>query len=88
MNTYKHCQSCGMPPKRDPKGGGTEADGSRSSMYCSHCYGDGKFTLPDYTAAQMQELVRGKLVEMGFPRFLCGFFTKGIPRLARWSGAR
>ena len=88
MKTYKHCQSCGMPLKRDKPGGGTEADGSRSPMYCSHCYVDGKFTLPDFTAAQMQELVRGKLIEMGFPKFLCSFFTKGIPRLERWSGAR
>lgn len=27
MKTYKNCQSCGMPMKSDPKGGGTNADG-------------------------------------------------------------
>ena len=87
MSTYKNCQSCGMPLKRDEKGGGTEADGRRNVKFCSHCYVDGKFTLPALTAPQMQERVRGKMVEMGFPKFLTGFFTRGIPKLERWSGA-
>jgi hypothetical protein len=88
MSTYKNCQSCGMPLKRDEKGGGTEADGSRSAKFCSHCYVAGEFTRPDITAGQMQELVREKIVGMGFPKFLAGFFTRGIPRLERWSAAR
>ena len=81
---YKNCQSCGMPLKRDEKGGGTNADGTKSKMYCSHCYEKGKFTMPDMTVPQMQERVKGKLKEMGFPGFLAGFFTKGIPKLERW----
>jgi len=82
--TYKFCQSCGMPMKKDDKGGGTETDGSKSLKYCSHCYESGKFTLPDITAKGMQELVKGKMKEMGFPGFLTGFFTYGIPKLERW----
>jgi hypothetical protein len=31
-----YCQSCGMPLSKDEKGGGTEADGRKSSQYCSH----------------------------------------------------
>jgi hypothetical protein len=81
---YKNCQSCGMPLKNDEKGGGTEADGSRSNMYCSHCYQDGKFYRPDMTAAEMQQLVKGKLKEMGFPGIVAWFFTTNIPRLKRW----
>lgn len=88
MKTYNNCQSCGMPIKRDEQGGGTEADGTRTTRFCSHCYADGKFKQPDMTVAQMQELVRGKMIEMGFPKFLCGFFTKGIPKLERWQAAR
>ena len=84
MNTYKNCQSCGMPLEKDPKGGGSEADGSTSSKFCSHCYENGAFKQPDITAAQMQGFVRGKLTEMGFPGFIAGFFTKGIPKLERW----
>jgi len=82
--TYKNCQSCGMPLKKDPKGGGTEADGKKSTMYCSRCYERGKFTRPDMTAGEMQTLVKGKLKEMGFPGLLAGFFAMGIPKLERW----
>lgn len=73
-----------MPMKRDEQGGGTNADGSKSLMYCSKCYQNGAFTLPDFTVQQMQELVKGKLREMGFPGFIAGFFTRGIPKLERW----
>jgi hypothetical protein len=81
---FKNCQSCGMPLKKDEKGGGTNADGSKNNMYCSHCYENGKFTMPDITVDQMKALVKGKLKEFGFPSFLAGFFTKGIPNLERW----
>lgn len=80
----KNCQSCGMPLKRDEKGGGTNADGSRSTIYCSHCYQQGRFTIPDMTREQMRQRVKGKLKEFRFPGFLAGFFTRGIPRLERW----
>lgn len=81
---FKFCQSCGMPMKKDEQGGGTNADGSKSLKYCSHCYQDGKYTRPDYTAQQMQALVKGKMKEMGFPGFLAVLFTFGIPKLERW----
>ncbi|MFN7967340.1 MAG: zinc ribbon domain-containing protein [Acidobacteriota bacterium] len=82
---YKDCQSCGMPLRRDEKGGGTEVDGTKSSMYCSHCYEAGRFTLPDVTVSQMQERVKGKIKEAGFPGFLAGLFTRKIPKLERWN---
>jgi hypothetical protein len=81
---YKFCQSCGMPLKKDENGGGSNADGSKSIMYCSRCYMGGKFTRPDITVNQMQELVKGKMKEMGIPGFLTSFFIYGIPRLERW----
>ena len=82
--TYKNCQSCGMPMKKDVHGGGTNADGTKSKMYCSKCFENGKFKNPDMTVGQMQVLVKGKLKEMGFPGFIAGWFTKGIPKLERW----
>jgi hypothetical protein len=82
--SYKNCQSCGMPLKKDDKGGGTNADGSSSKMYCSHCYVNGQFTQPSITAKEMQELVKGKLKEMKFPGFIAWFFASNIPRLERW----
>ncbi len=73
-----------MPLSKDPKRGGSEADGSKSVMYCSHCYEKGKFVLPDITMEQMKDRVKGKLKEMGLPGFLTGFFTRGVPKLERW----
>lgn len=81
---YKFCQSCGMPLKKDEKGGGTNTDGTKSLMYCSRCYIAGNFTRLDFTAKQIQELVKGKMKEMGIPGFLTLFFTSGIPKLERW----
>ena len=82
--TYKVCQSCAMPLKQDPQKGGTEADGTKSAMYCSYCYRDGKFTDDFTTAGEMQEFCKHKLMEMKFPKIIVWFFTRGIPKLERW----
>ena len=82
--SYKNCQSCGMPFSKDPQGGGANTDGSKSATYCSHCFAGGRFTMPDFTASQMQDFVKGKLKQMGFPGFVAGLFTRKIPKLARW----
>lgn len=75
-----------MPIKKDPKKGGTNSDGSKSSMYCSLCYANGEFLNPEIDSVEkMQAFVKEKLKSMGFPGFLAGIFTKGIPRLKRWS---
>ena len=83
-HAYKNCQSCGMPLSKDESGGGTESDGTKSKKYCSHCYQDGTFTLPNLTLQEMQERVKIKLKEFGFPGFLAGIFTRKIPKLERW----
>ena len=81
------CQSCGMPLSRDAKGGGTEADHTLSQEFCSHCYADGKFTLPGISVDDMISRVQGKMKEMHIPGFLARRFTKDIPRLKRWATA-
>jgi hypothetical protein len=81
---YKNCQSCGMPMKKSPNGGGTNADGSISAKYCAYCYENGAFINPDWSAQQMQAFVKDKLKEMGLPGFLAGWYSKGIPKLERW----
>ncbi|PGH40048.1 MAG: hypothetical protein CRN43_05410 [Candidatus Nephrothrix sp. EaCA] len=85
MKKYSHCQSCGMPFRKDPAGGGTHADGSLSVMYCSHCYENGKFTWPDISRTEMQARVKAKMKGLGFPCFIAVFFAKRIPKLARWN---
>ena len=74
-----------MPLSKDELGGGTEADGSRSTEYCCHCYPSGQFTQPALTAAEMVASVRHKLQSTGLPRFLARSMTKGIPYLRRWT---
>ncbi|MEP2530574.1 zinc ribbon domain-containing protein [Shimia sp.] len=78
------CQSCGMPLSQDPAGGGTEADGSKSTTYCSYCYDNGAFLMPEISAQGMQVFCKNKLIEMGQPRNLAWLYTRGIPRLKRW----
>ena len=80
----KHCQSCGMPLKKDEKGGGSNADGSLNTLYCSLCYQDGRFTRPDITVEEMKSLVKGKMKELGIPGFMAAFFTRNIANLRRW----
>jgi len=81
---FKKCQSCGMPLKKSPNGGGTNANKTISKMYCAFCYENGKFINPDWTVNEMQAFVKNKMKEMGFPNFLAGFFSKGISKLERW----
>lgn len=81
---HKLCQSCMMPLDKDPKQGGTNADGSKSTTYCSYCYQNGKFTQPNITATEMREFVVNKMVEMKYPRFVAKFMTAGMNNLERW----
>ena len=84
MSINKFCQSCGMPMKKDPNKGGTNADGSKNEKYCSYCYENGKFFHPDFTAKQMQDFCIQKMKEMGIPKFIAWIMTRTIPKLERW----
>jgi hypothetical protein len=75
-----------MPLARDPKGGGTNADGSKNSEFCSNCYQNGSYTEPDLTMNQMLVKVKGKLKDMHFPGLMINMMTKDIGKLKRWSG--
>jgi Putative zinc ribbon domain len=81
------CQSCGMPLSRDPMGGGTNADETRSTEYCSHCYQAGKFTEPNISVDEMMAKVEGKLRELHLPGMLARRFAREIPKLRRWQQA-
>jgi len=83
-NKYKNCQSCGMPLKNDPQRGGTNLDGSKSTKYCSCCFESGIFKQEQISVFEMQQHVKSKMKEIGFPGFLAGLFTKRIPKLERW----
>lgn len=70
--------------KADPKGGGTNADGSLSKEYCSFCYESGRFVNPGMTIDEMRTLIIEKLVERGYPRPIAKLFTIGLDKLERW----
>lgn len=81
----KFCQSCGMPMKKDPQHGGTHADHSKSTEYCSYCYTNGAFNSPEIdTSQKMQAFCIQKMKEAGMPGFVAWLFTRGIPGLKRW----
>lgn len=73
-----------MPFRKDPKLGGSNADGSKSLMYCSYCYENGAFTQPDFDVADMKKFCVEKMKEQGFPGFMARIFAFGLPRLDRW----
>ena len=76
-----------MPLSRDEARGGTNADGSRSTEYCSHCYQGGRFTEPSISVEEMMAKVEGKLREMQIPGLIARRITRGIRRLDRWEQA-
>lgn len=79
----KTCQSCGMPLTKDPEGGGRNADGSKSDLYCSYCYQDGAFLQPDMDVKTFQAFCVQQMKTQGLPGPLAWLFTRGIPRLDR-----
>ncbi|MEO5583646.1 MAG: zinc ribbon domain-containing protein [Saprospiraceae bacterium] len=84
MKANKHCQSCGMPMKKDNMGGGSNADGTISKVYCSKCYEQGAFKEPNISMLEMQIKVRDKISSVGIPGIVAGLFTSRIPNLERW----
>jgi len=74
-----------MPLKKDKEGGGSEKDGTRSTMYCSSCYRGGEFVTEAKTAKEMQEFVDKILRdEMKANRIFRWLAVRQIPKLERW----
>ncbi len=78
------CQSCGMPLEKDPAGGGTEADGSKSRKYCGYCYQGGTFTFACDNVKDFQEHCRQVMAASGMSRPVAWLFSRGLGRLERW----
>lgn len=81
------CQSCGMPMHKDPDGGGTEADGSQSALYCSLCYDNGEFRWDEGDVKAFQRMVVDGMAADGWWRPVAWLLTRDIPRLGRWKAA-
>ena len=82
------CQSCSMPLSKDKNGGGSNADGSKSSDYCSYCFEDGDFIDADITLEAMQQKLDGVLKKMKTSWVLRKYVLKQLPKLKRWRACK
>ena len=85
-NNVKICQSCGMPLDKDPNGGGTNLDGSKSGKYCSFCFQNGKFTDEGITLKEKIELnIQIAVSQMNMPESAAREMAESVlPNLERW----
>lgn len=79
----KMCQSCGMPMSKDTQGGGSNADGTKSEIYCSYCYENGAFIF-EGNVKDFQNFCKEKMIEGGHSKPMAWLFTRGMKRLSRW----
>jgi len=70
---------------KDPQGGGTNGDGTKSTKYCSYCFQNGEFVGGETTVEEFQEFCRKKMIENGTSKIMAWFFTRGMKRLGRWN---
>ena len=86
MNNQEICQSCGMPLKKDPNRGGTNADNSISENYCSFCFRDGMFLDEGTSLREKIEKNIQMAVKLGMLESEARTFAEStLPRLKRWS---
>jgi len=72
-----------MPMNKDPQGGGTNTDGTKSEIYCSYCYENGDF-LFNGNVKEFQEHCRKAMKESGMNGFMAWLFSRGMKHLPRW----
>ncbi|MCL2593191.1 MAG: zinc ribbon domain-containing protein [Defluviitaleaceae bacterium] len=87
MENQKFCQSCGMPMGETDEMYGLNADGTKSTDYCSYCFVNGNFNSPNETLEEMIESVIPHVVEATKmseedARKMCNEF---MPQLKRWA---
>ena len=81
------CQSCGMPIFESSMQG-TEADGSRSADYCTHCYANGGFTYETDIDNMIEGCAPFLMKETGMTRDeAVSLMGAMLPNLKRWKGS-
>ncbi len=90
QQTYKNCQSCGIPLNKDQQGGGTEKDGTKSLKYCSYCYANGTFKSGNVTLKEFSELSRKEMVQGGHNKIFAWLFSRSfmLGHLERWTNKK
>ena len=79
------CQSCGMPLHEKNKG--TNDDLSLSDEYCSYCYEQGEFVIPNLTLdMQIDKLANMAIERMKMPESEARQMAEEVlPSLKRWT---
>ncbi|PUZ29756.1 hypothetical protein DCC81_10045 [Chitinophaga parva] len=83
MNLQRFCQSCTLPIE-NPEDRGTEANGSKSDLYCKYCYQNGHFTDPDMTLDRMKKIAEEEMKKQQLPGNVIKQAMDMLPRLQRW----
>lgn len=78
------CQSCGMPLVKDTEHGGTNADGSKSTEYCSLCYQNGEFLAKTQDVNEFRTMLDKIMADKGFSWFIRTLTWYQVPTLKRW----
>jgi len=76
------CQSCAMPLSKDPEHGGLDADGSRSTDFCSYCLRNGEFC-SQVSFDEFRTGLDGILKEKGLSWFIRTLTWYQLPTLKR-----
>ncbi|MEC4050344.1 zinc ribbon domain-containing protein [Flavobacterium sp. SUN046] len=84
------CQSCGMPLEVDPKKGGTNADQSISTLYCSFCFENGAFKDEGITLeAKIEKNVHLAMAQFNYTETEARAKVEAlIPNLGRWKSSQ
>jgi hypothetical protein len=78
------CQSCAMPLSKDPEHGGTNADGSKSTEYCSYCFVNGQFVDGGVSLDEYRQKLDQILKDQKMSWFLRTMTWYQLPTLKRW----
>lgn len=73
-----------MPLQKDPEGGGTNADGTKSTDYCSFCFKEGKFCY-EGDMASFRDWLDNHLKEKKMSWFIRKLTWWQLPTLKRWN---
>ena len=80
----RYCQSCAMPMGITDEHYGTQADGKKSTDYCSYCYNNGVFKKTLTMADMLERCVAFAIDDSTTEKQARRKLEKILPTLKRW----
>ena len=65
---------------------GSEANGSKSHLYCRYCYQEGRFTHPDMSLDKMKAHIRNFMQKKNMDEMMIARTIRNLHTLGRWIG--